>query len=158
MTATRSFSCPTPPRNEHRNDRGLGPLSLLLVVSLAALAAPLTASADSIGPEEEACLRKSAGDACALPNGGSGSCAASVDNRGRKHMSCEPAPKTAPSSAPASSVSPAPSASPAPSTATTTPSSKGCAFAPGQSGGALGALVILAAAFGLANRRRSAAG
>ena len=138
-----------------------------VLLAIAALVGPTTAAADEVGPLEESCYNKAAGDACADPAGAAGTCTGVKDLRGRELLRCVAGAK-APAPQPADAKTPAPTpetktAGPQPSAATVTVAEKkGCSVsAAGSSneGAPIGITVALAAlAFYRAKRRAHPAG
>ncbi len=156
MQTPRTSAIPSvSPAPERSNPSRLrGGFAVALGAWLVAFSVPTEAKADLIGPDEEACQNKNAGDACALPSGGSGSCLARIDARGRHRMACDATPLTAPTSTPSASPTPSASSAPAPAPTSSAPS-KGCAVAPGECGSGLGALLLLGITLASRVRRRS---
>lgn len=146
--ATPSFSPAAERSNSSRLRRGF---AVAFGAWLVAFSLPSEAKADLIGPDEEACQNKNAGDACALPSGGTGSCLARIDGRGRHQMACGATVLATPSSTP--TASPSASSAPAPLPTSSAPS-KGCAVAPGEKSSGLGALLFLGVALASRARRR----
>ncbi|UQA62700.1 hypothetical protein [Polyangium aurulentum] len=72
-------------------------------LALAALLVPAVAFADEVGPNEESCVQKKSGDACADAKGAPGTCAAATDPYGHERVRC-----VAGAAAPASSAASAP--------------------------------------------------
>ncbi|MDC0749031.1 hypothetical protein [Polyangium mundeleinium] len=127
-------------------------------LAIAALVGPASAAADEVGPLEESCYNKAAGDACADPAGAAGTCTGVKDLRGRELLRCVAGAK-----APAPQTNEAKTAGPQPSAATVTVAEKkGCSVsAAGSSneGAPLGITVALAAlALCRAKRRARPAG
>ncbi|MDI1446130.1 hypothetical protein [Polyangium sp. 6x1] len=139
-----------------------------VLLALAALVGPSSAAADLIGPDEEVCVKKQAGDACSDAQGAAGTCVAYEALGGRQRLRCvagakapaaQPAAATTPGPQPSAATTPAPQPSAA---AATVAEKKGCSVsAAGSSNDVapLGITVALAAlAFSRAKRRARPAG
>jgi MYXO-CTERM domain-containing protein len=114
------------------------------------------ASADLVSPAQEACSNKSPLDACVMPDGRAGACAARTDERSRTRLTCEVATAVPPSPLPVASAPQSdPRSGPAESPRAPASTSRGCAFSPGETSSAA---VVIPAAVGivLALRRRRA--
>ncbi len=60
----------------------------LLLAFAALVGSPLPAYADEVGPLEESCVNKAAGDTCADLAGAAGTCSSAKDPRGRGVLRC----------------------------------------------------------------------
>ncbi|MDI1430776.1 MULTISPECIES: hypothetical protein [Polyangium] len=139
-----------------------------VLLAVAALVGPASAAADEVGPLEESCYNKAAGDACADPAGAAGTCTGVKDLRGRELLRCvvgakAPAPQTTEAKTPTPPAPETKTAGPQPSAATVTVAEKkGCSVAAvgsSNEGAPLGITVALAAlAFCRAKRRARPAG
>jgi len=115
-------------------------------LALAALLVPAVALADEVGPNEESCMEKKAGEACADAKGAPGTCAAATDPHGHERVRC-----VAGAAAPASSSAsvPKPEVKKAGGCAVSAPLSDAQGAAPIAAG-------LACAALGLAASRRRA--
>ncbi|MDI1446132.1 hypothetical protein [Polyangium sp. 6x1] len=151
-----------------QDKRSLGRRLSGVLLALAALVGPATAAADEIGPDEESCIKKSAGDACADAVGAAGTCVGYEALGGRQRFRCvagAKAPAAQPAAAKTSDPQPATAKTPTPqpSAATVTVAEKkGCSVSAAESSNdvaPLGITVALAAlAFSRAKRRARPAG
>ncbi|MDI1482280.1 hypothetical protein [Polyangium sp. y55x31] len=124
------------------------------LLAIAVLVGPASAAADEVGPLEEACYNKKAGDACADTAGAAGTCTGIKDERGRELLRCVAGAK-APAPQPADAKTPTPT----PSAATVSVAEKkGCSVsaAGGSNEGAPLGITVALAALALCRAKRRA--